>query len=208
MPKSKQRKRTRQGASKQMKWGGTPTRATTKLNYALLAAAVILVGGGGIFLWQTVVASRSVAALAQQGQAALARVVTDRNDGRGHLAIGQNLRYPSRYPTSGAHSRQWVRPGFYDEPQPATQLVHAAEHGNVVIYYGTPPAEVIDTLEGWASLYGGQWDGVVVTKDPSLTRAVVLTAWRKRLELNPFDAAAAAAFIDAFRGRGPENKVR
>ena len=51
-------------------------------------------------------------------------------------------------------------------------------------------------------------DGVVVTKDNALGSRVVLTAWRRRLELNPFDAAAAAAFMDAYRGRGPENAVR
>ena len=35
-----------------------------------------------------------------------------------------------------------------------------------------------------------------------------MTAWRKRLRLKTFDASAAAAFIDAYRGRGPENPVR
>lgn len=208
MPKSKKRKRTRQGDSKQMQWGGAPTRASSRLNYVILAVAAILLIGGGIYLWQMLSATRSFAALAQQGQATLAGVVTDRDDGRGHLEPGQTQRYPERHPTSGIHSRQWTEAGFYDEPQPQTQLVHAAEHGNVVIYYGTPPADVIDTLGDWTSLYDGQWDGVVVTKDNRLSTKVVLTAWRKRLELDPFDPAAAAAFIDAYRGRGPENPVR
>jgi hypothetical protein len=35
-----------------------------------------------------------------------------------------------------------------------------------------------------------------------------LTAWTKKLSLVQFDEAAAAAFIDAFRGRGLENPVR
>jgi hypothetical protein len=37
---------------------------------------------------------------------------------------------------------------------------------------------------------------------------VVLTAWRKILKLDTFEPASAAAFVDAYRGRGPENKVR
>jgi hypothetical protein len=43
---------------------------------------------------------------------------------------------------------------------------------------------------------------------PGLDDAIVLTAWRRRLRLSQFDRSAAAAFIDAFRGRGPERQVR
>ena len=43
---------------------------------------------------------------------------------------------------------------------------------------------------------------------PDGGEAIVLTAWTKRLRLDPFDPAAAAAFIDAYRGRGPEHPVR
>lgn len=78
----------------------------------------------------------------------------------------------------------------------------------VVIYYDTPPAAVLATLYSWADLYGGQWSGVVVTPMPGLGEEVVLTAWERMLKLRPFDAAAAAAFVDRFRGRGPENPVR
>ena len=41
-----------------------------------------------------------------------------------------------------------------------------------------------------------------------LGQSVVLTAWAKRLDLDRFDPAPAAAFIDGYRGRGPENPVR
>lgn len=37
---------------------------------------------------------------------------------------------------------------------------------------------------------------------------ILLTAWTKMLRLAKFDAASAAAFIDRFRGRGPEHPVR
>ena len=33
-------------------------------------------------------------------------------------------------------------------------------------------------------------------------------AWRRTLTLDPFDGDAGAAFIDAYRGRGPEHPVR
>ena len=191
MPKSKRRKRARQGGPKQLRWGGGAKRTDHNLSRVIGAVALVLLVGGGIYLWQTVSTARSFAALARQGQAVLTRVTLDRDDGRRHLAVGESQRYATRYPTSGAHARQWISAGFYDEPQPPTRLVHAAEHGNVVIYYGTPAEEVIDTLQRWVSLYGGQWDGVVATKDNRLGNGVVLTAWRRRLELDRFDPAAA-----------------
>ena len=48
----------------------------------------------------------------------------------------------------------------------------------------------------------------MVAPRPGLGEAVVLTAWNKILRLDAFDADAAAAFIDRFRGRGPEHPVR
>jgi hypothetical protein len=41
-----------------------------------------------------------------------------------------------------------------------------------------------------------------------LGEQVVLTAWTKRLMQKKFDIASAAAFIEKFRGRGPENPIR
>jgi hypothetical protein len=87
-------------------------------------------------------------------------------------------------------------------------LVHALEHGHIVIYYDKPDAEALKTLRVWSGLYSGQWDGVVVTPKPGLGQKIVLTAWAKRLDQNQLDMPLAAAFIDAFRGRGPENPVR
>jgi hypothetical protein len=49
---------------------------------------------------------------------------------------------------------------------------------------------------------------VIATRSSGLGKAVVLTAWRRILRLDEFDPPAAAAFIDQFRGRGPENPVR
>jgi hypothetical protein len=78
----------------------------------------------------------------------------------------------------------------------------------VVIYYDSPPADAMAMIREWAGLYVGPWSGVVVTPAPGLGEEVVLTAWNRTLRLNPFEPAAAAAFIDRFRGRGPENRVR
>ena len=67
---------------------------------------------------------------------------------------------------------------------------------------------MLQTLDAWADVYDGRWDGIVVTPMVGLGQSVVLTAWNRRLDLDRFDPASAAAFIDGYRGRGPENPVR
>jgi len=127
---------------------------------------------------------------------------------RGHLRPGQTRTYTSLFPTSGSHHRTPTEPGYYETHQPPIHLVHALEHGHIVIYYDKPDAEGLKTLRVWSGLYSGQWDGVVVTPKPGLGQKIVLTAWAKRLDQNQLDMPLAAAFINAFRGRGPENPVR
>jgi hypothetical protein len=68
------------------------------------------------------------------------------------------------------------RPGYYETHQPPIHLVHALEHGHIVIYYDKPDAEGLKTLRVWSGLYSGQWDGVVVTLKPGLGQKIVLTA--------------------------------
>ena len=82
------------------------------------------------------------------------------------------------------------------------------EHGLIVVYYDKPGTEALETLTAWAQLYDAPWSGVVLTQKPGLGEALVLTAWNRLFRLERFDTAAAAAFIDAFRGRGPEKPVR
>jgi hypothetical protein len=171
----------------------------------VFAIAII---GGGVFWWQMSGAESEFLALAKQGQAAMSRIKTVPTAGGGHLKPGEGHRYNDRFPTSGIHAPQWTKTGVHDRPQPPTGLVHALEHGNIVIYYDKPGAEAHKTMAEWTSLYGGQWDGIVVTPMPGLGQKIVVTAWTKRLDLERFDAPAIAAMIDAFRGRGPEHPVR
>ena len=208
MPKSRTRKKSKKSTRKRIDWGGPATKASGRINLVLAAIAVAALAAGGFYLWRSYQTSGDFEALAAQGQAALTRVETPSDLGGGHLAPGQGRVYNERFPTSGIHNRVPAGSGFYRDSQPAAKLVHSIEHGHIVIYYESPGAEAIQLLKDWTSLYGGQWDGVVATPSSGLGKAVVLTAWRKILKLDEFDPAAAAAFVDRFRGRGPEKKVR
>ena len=129
-------------------------------------------------------------------------------EARSHVPDGVAVDYGTPFPTSGMHSEVWAKAGFYTEPEPLPRLVHALEHGNVVIYYDEPGELAMNLLRSWSAEFTGQWDGVLAVPDPSLGKTVVLTAWEKRLVLDAFDDLAAGAFVDAYRGRGPEHAVR
>ena len=130
------------------------------------------------------------------------------SEGTAHIRPGERVTYRTEPPTSGPHDAVATSPGFYSEIQPPEKLVHALEHGNIVIYVDRPGPAVLQTLKEWAGQYSGRWDGVIVTPYAGLKRSVILTAWQHRLRLEEFDIVAATAFIDKFRGRGPENPVR
>ncbi len=175
---------------------------------AVVAALIAVALWGGWSWWRHGVAEERFLALAAVGAEQLGIVERQPAATGGHLVPGQSAGYRDRMPTAGAHDPKWIDPGVYDATQVATRLVHSLEHGMIVIYYDTPPDDVFAMLGSWAELYGGPWSGLVVTPMPGLGDEVVLTAWERTLKLKPFEAATAAAFIDRYRGRGPEHPVR
>lgn len=210
MPRSKSKKRRRSSSeSTKLRFGGYYPAARKRRDYIILGiVGVLAIGALGAYWSWSSSAARSFSALAAEGQAALQRVDTELARGRTHLRPGQSFTYADSFPLSGPHHRAPTRPGFYEVPQLPIQLVHAIEHGHIVVYYDQPNETTMNEMKRWVGLYSGRWDGVVVTPMPGLRRGIVLTAWTKRLTLNRFDAASAAAFIDAYRGRGPETRVR
>lgn len=203
MAKSKTRRK------KAKKTGSVESRgAGFRWKYAFYAAAVAAaVGAGyGFVLNQNKVDEFAV--LAVQGRESLTRVATQRNEGRGHAGSGERMVYSANPPTSGRHYPTWVDPGFYETAKGRSNLVHSLEHGMIVIFYDDPGAAVMETLQDWTALFPGTWSGIVSVARAGLGEKLVLTAWRRTLRLDRFEAPAAAAFIDAYRGRGPEHPVR
>lgn len=127
-----------------------------------------------------------------------------------HVATGTKVAYESDPPLSGEHYSTWVNPGFYSEAKQKELLVHSLEHGYVVIYYNQQKlsAEQLKAVRTVAEKYKGNWDGVVAIPRDDAQYALILTAWEHALRLPEFDQARLDSFVDAFRGRGPENPVR
>lgn len=130
-----------------------------------------------------------------------------REESLGREHIDGPVDYGTDFPTSGPHAPSPARPGFYNDPLPSEALVHALEHGNIVIYYDAPSDAAMNLLRGWTDQYQGVWDGVIAVRHDDLGEKIVMTSWQHRLEMAKIDVRA-SFFIDAFRGRGPENRVR
>jgi hypothetical protein len=159
--------------------------------------------------WSLTQGDREFRQLSEEGQMVLSEVESVASEGvADHVPQGSAVNYATETPTAGAHYPTPSAPGYYEKSQPPGNLVHALEHGNIVVYYDQPSPQVLHTLERWASRYQDEWSGLIVTPLPGLGEEIILTAWTKKLRLPRFDAAATAAFIDRFRGRGPEHPVR
>ena len=205
MAKSKSRRKSKSSPAAE----APERKGASKQRMIMLAVIAGIVGAGG-WWWNE---NRKVESMffehVQRGGGTLDLVERHADHGTsGHLSPGERVNYGTNTPTSGRHEGRSVSPGVYTSVKAPTMLVHSLEHGMVVIYYDRPSADAMATLEDWSSLFGGPWSGIVVTRQPGLGDQLVLTAWRKSLTLERFDAPAAAAFIDAYRGRGPENPVR
>ena len=183
-------------------------RAARRRSLVLALAAMLTVAPAALAMPPDGDALLRFEALAARGNAVLGRVEEVPSLGRGKLPMGVDFPYEDRFPTSGPRDPVWAHAGFYKQPQRPSELVGALEHGNVVVYYDQPGLDVLRQLKRWCRLFSGKWDGLVVTPMPELGERIVLTAWTRRLALDSFDPAAAAAFIDAYRGRGPAMRVR
>jgi hypothetical protein len=137
-----------------------------------------------------------------------------------HLPNGvlpKGFKYNTNPPTSGVHTNETVIYGIYDQPVPTISTVHNLEHGAVVVRYGPDvPQSAIAELNDW---YLKSPDGLVVAPLPGLGNKIALSAWTydqnrqndrnyegegHLAELTAFDEGAFDAFVDAYRGKGPE----
>lgn len=134
------------------------------------------------------------------------------NEGTRHVPEGQDVEYAQSPPLSGPHYDTPTEGGFYEESQPAGNVVHALEHGAVVIYYDESAMNesARSSLQEFANTHTGTWRSVIVVPhtNESAESDFVLTAWRHRMYMDSYDAQVVFEFLSEFLGRGPENPVR
>ncbi len=134
------------------------------------------------------------------------------SNGANHVSSDSDIDYERVPPLSGPHYSQAASADFYEERVPLGSLVHSLEHGYVVVYYdpGAITPEARADLQNLTATYDERWESVIAAPHPEddPASAYVVTAWQVRLATDEYDPETVRAFMDAFRGRGPENPVR
>lgn len=128
---------------------------------------------------------------------------TDPDQGQGRNHVTGSPVYQVNPPAGGNHLATAASPGVYtDTVPPDGQLVHAMEHGDVVLWHKPDvPADVLNQLRDMVNTYERD---VLVVPRPTLTTAVAATAWHRRLLCPSFEREPIDRFIRSFRDKGPE----
>lgn len=133
------------------------------------------------------------------------------DEGQNHVEPGTHATYKTDPPTSGPHYQKWAAPGVYEAGAVQPELlVHNLEHGNIVIYFDRSVLSKVemDELVALPKKYADQWDGVLLVGLKNKEKPLILTAWRAMLPLKGYDKEKILNFLEVFRGRGPEKRVR
>lgn len=127
---------------------------------------------------------------------------SDDDEGQGRNHVSGQVVYQTNPPAGGNHSPSPAGPSVYSQAPPDEQVVHAMEHGDIVLWHkpDTPP-EVLDQMRGLADRY--QRDVLVVPR-ASMPTPVAATAWHRRLLCPTFERGAFDLFIRTYRDKGPE----
>lgn len=125
---------------------------------------------------------------------------TRTDSGRDHIPSPS---YEVDPPAGGDHTVQAASAGVFRQGQvpPDGPLVHALEHGFVIIWYQPGDAEVMREAEEIGEEFS---DETLVVPRPSLEVPVAATAWHRRLLCDSFEEGSLEAFVTGFRDQGPE----
>ena len=115
-----------------------------------------------------------------------------------------NPTYEVDPPAGGPHLATPANPGFYrtGEVPPDGQLVHAQEHGFVILWYRPDlPAEKMTQLEQLSDQFGRE---LLLVPRESLQGEIAVTAWHRRLLCGTLVPEKVSIFTRAYVDKGPE----
>lgn len=161
----------------------------------ILGAVVVIAGVAGYLFWKDYKSGTLNGQVQQMG-------TETPDDGRGHIPVGSEHKpYSTNPPTSGPHYEQPAAWGVYDHELVDEQLVHNLEHGGIWISYKNIDAETKAKIE---DLGRGYPQAVIVTPRAKNNAKIVLTSWRRLLELDTFDREKIVEFVRRNKNQSPE----
>lgn len=173
------------------------------LRNRLIAGAVLLVVIGAV-VFSAVSSGDPESSVGPLDEGAGNCTLDSKADGIGPETHISKPRYKVEPPAGGSHTPDPANPGFYRASNvPADgQLVHALEHGFVVLWYRPDlPAEKVDQIEAVSDRLGRE---LIVAPRKSLEGEVAVTAWKKRLLCGELVPEKVAEFSRKYRDKGPE----
>lgn len=179
-------------------------RRSTLTRLAVLGAAVLAIAS--IVLWQINSrrnAQRTIAAITT----GTCKYDTKTDPGR----VNEHAPRPTFKvipPGGGVHSPSASRAGAYtvENAPDDGQVVHSLEHGYIAISYR--PELAAGDLSALREIADAHEDDVLLLPRAGLDVAVAATAWHRRLLCGTPEPASVRRFVEAYKGKGPENQPR
>jgi Protein of unknown function (DUF3105) len=190
---------------------------------AVIAIVVVLVAGGGegggksenVFPGGGKAPAPAITDLSAAAKAASCTMKTVKGTSRDHTqSLSDRVHYSTNPPTSGKHYFDPPADGMYGTAPQDEQVVHAEEHGRVIIW--VKPSLPASARANIRAVFNEDSSGVLLVPRADMPFAVATTAWGAtpqplgtgylmgcpRYSSKVFDAIR--TFRDAHLGKGPE----
>jgi hypothetical protein len=133
-------------------------------------------------------------------------------EGGNHIPACMAATHTTNPPASGSHYPVWPFFRAYDKPVPWGYLLHAMEHGVVVIAYNCPDGCAADVAAATAVMEAVPRKSgcakprppVILTPDPTLSVRFAAASWGHILRASCFDSQAFLRFATTHANQGPE----
>lgn len=131
------------------------------------------------------------------------------DEGKTHVPDGTTITYKSYPPSSGSHYSKPASYGFSATEIPEGNLVHALEHGAIILYYqpGLPASTIQQIQAAYTTLPPAKYGTVkmVITPYAKLQTPVAVVGWARVLTLPSFDYNSISTFYQEWVDKGPED---
>lgn len=144
------------------------------------------------------------------GSQCTATIQSHADEGASHVTCTTPTSYQSSPPSSGNHYPKWAAFQTYASPVPWGNLVHAMEHGAVVIVYNCPDgcagevAQAQALIDATVDPLCGSARRMILAPDPTLDVRWAAAAWTWTLRAECFEEAAFRMFVAQHLGNGLE----
>lgn len=135
-------------------------------------------------------------------------------DSAAHVPVCSELDYPLHPPAGGPHYGVWADFAIYEDPVPWGFLVHALEHGAVILAHNCE-GECPEVRAAFERIHAERDDPgcrthpngsrIIIVPDPTLETPIVALAWEHVYQATCLDEPSLRAFVDAHYAQAPEN---